>query len=316
MNKCIGCGLTLQSDDKNKKGYVPSEAKNKNYCQSCFRLMHYGINENTLVPKENEQIINYVNKKAKEVFFITDFISVCDKNIDLYKNINVKKKLIVNKSDIIPTNISFSQIKAYLKNIYSINEEVIFTNKFNNNNSLIKKLYGKEVYFLGASSCGKSSLINNLLVKFGKDKYLSESYNENTTKEFIKLSFPNFTIYDSPGFYFDMFKLNKKTNIDSKIKPINYNVVDKGFFCINEIINLGIEGDTNLIFYFSKIKIRRSRAKTLKVSFDIKKNSDILIFGLGFIKTTSDITLKVDKSIEKYIIIRKSITGGKYSGKD
>ena len=39
MKKCKGCGAILQSKDQNAPGYTPKE--NSDYCQRCFRLIHY-----------------------------------------------------------------------------------------------------------------------------------------------------------------------------------------------------------------------------------------------------------------------------------
>ena len=43
MNKkCIGCGITLQTKNKNKLGFI-SEAKYQegNYCERCFKVINY-----------------------------------------------------------------------------------------------------------------------------------------------------------------------------------------------------------------------------------------------------------------------------------
>ena len=44
MNKiCFGCGIKLQSTDKEKLGYVPEKKlESSKYCMRCFRMMHYG----------------------------------------------------------------------------------------------------------------------------------------------------------------------------------------------------------------------------------------------------------------------------------
>ena len=44
---CIGCGATIQTEDKGKLGFTPQSALEKGletgelYCQRCFRLRHY-----------------------------------------------------------------------------------------------------------------------------------------------------------------------------------------------------------------------------------------------------------------------------------
>ena len=41
MNKCHGCGISLQTEDETKMGYVPQEKKNEGLCQRCFKIRHY-----------------------------------------------------------------------------------------------------------------------------------------------------------------------------------------------------------------------------------------------------------------------------------
>ena len=41
--KCIGCGAILQSDDKDKIGYIRKEKlEDSNYCERCFKITNYG----------------------------------------------------------------------------------------------------------------------------------------------------------------------------------------------------------------------------------------------------------------------------------
>ncbi|MBQ2582792.1 MAG: hypothetical protein II577_02705, partial [Erysipelotrichaceae bacterium] len=40
MKKCRGCGIELQTKDRESVGYVVN--MEQDYCQRCFRLSHYG----------------------------------------------------------------------------------------------------------------------------------------------------------------------------------------------------------------------------------------------------------------------------------
>ena len=40
MNKCIGCGITLQTEEKNNLGYTTNIEKK--LCERCFRIRNYG----------------------------------------------------------------------------------------------------------------------------------------------------------------------------------------------------------------------------------------------------------------------------------
>ena len=312
MNKiCFGCGAKLQTIDKTKEGYITKEKlEDAKYCIDCFKLIHYGKTNKGLKPKTTKEIINSVNKNAKNVVFLTSFIDIFDESINIFKSIKVNKTHVISKSDIIPKN------KNYLKKVYGIKENIIFTSNKTNLNTFIKSLYNlDEVYFLGLTNSGKSTLINNILDKYNvNNKRLTTSYKENTTKDFIRIKLDKLTIIDSPGFVIDNFELDKQTNINSEIKPITYQNKLPCTFKISDLFKIKIDGISNVIFYFSKnIKIERLyNNEIIGTKFKVAKNSDIVICGLGFIKTTSDITITLPQDLLKYINIRPSLTGGKY----
>ena len=58
MNKkCIGCGTLLQDENKEKEGYVDN--LEKDLCQRCFKLKHYG--EYKIVSKDNNDYKKIIN---------------------------------------------------------------------------------------------------------------------------------------------------------------------------------------------------------------------------------------------------------------
>ena len=314
---CFGCGVKLQCTDKEKDGYVPSERYDTaKYCMRCFKMIHYGKYEKNREPKSIASIVNAVNKNAHFVVFLTDFINIFDDVIKIFKSIKVPKVLVVSKSDIIPKNVSFSQVKNYLRVLYGIKEDIVFTSNKSNLNTFLKTLYGKdEVYFLGLTNSGKSTLINSMLTKFGsKNNMLTTSYKENTTMDFVRIKIGNMTVIDSPGFVIDNFELDKSTNIDSEIRPITYQNNAPCTYNLGGLFDIKIDGSKSAVFYFSKhIEIKRLYNKEMiGFTFKVKGNSDIVICGLGFIKITTDASVTVPGNIMKYINIRPSIVGGKY----
>lgn len=314
---CYGCGVKLQSIDEEKEGYIPLEKYDTSvYCKRCFRLMHYGDTSKNHTPKSIEEILKTVNKNAKFVVFMVDFINIFDEVMDIFKRIKVPKILVISKSDIIPKNVSFEAIRSYLKKIYKVPTEVIFTSKSTNLNTLSKKLYGKsEVYFLGLSNSGKSTLLNTMIESSGvKNKKLTTSFKENTTQDFVRIKLGDMTLIDSPGFVVDNFEVDKFTGIFSEIKPITYQNKKETTYDIGGLFQTSITDATSVIFYFSKnVEIKRLyNKKMIGTSFKVKGNSDIVICGLGFIKVTQDTTVTLPKEIMKYMNIRPSLVGGKY----
>lgn len=314
---CFGCGAKLQSTNKESEGFIPEQKlEESKYCQRCFRMIHYGENRPAKEPKSTTSIINTVNKNAEFAVFMVDFINIFDDVMAIYKRIKVPKVLVISKSDIIPKNVSFSQIKNYLKIVYNITGDIIFTSNKSNLNTFIKCLYGKkEAYFLGLTNSGKSTLLNSLIEKFGGTATtLTTSYKENTTQDFVRIKLKGLTLIDSPGFVIENFELNKDSNITNEIHPITYQNKIKSTYKLDKLFDITIKGNINAVFYFSKnIKINRIYNNDIQgITFKVRANSDIVICGLGFIKITDDTEIIIKDELMKFINIRPSLVGGIY----
>ncbi len=318
MNKiCFGCGAKLQSVDETKEGYVPDgKLESSDYCKRCFRMANYGEKGKSSTPKRIDEILKTVNKNAKHVVFMADFINVFDEVMNIFKKIRVPKTLVISKSDIIPKNVSFAQIRNYLRVVYKVRDDVVFTSNKTSLNTFMKKIHGlEEVYFLGLTNAGKSTLLNSIIEKSGaKSKKLTTSYKENTTQDFIRIKLGDVTLIDSPGFVIDNFELDKFTNVSSEIKPITYQNKVPTMYKIGDVLSLSVDGKTSAVFYFSKsIDIKRFyNKKVVGTTFKVRGNSDVVICGLGFIKFTEDAELTLPQDVMKYTNIRPSLVGGVY----
>ena len=104
--KCIGCGTTLQSSNKEEKGYIREDKiKDSSYCERCFKIIHYNERIVTNLDNINSYILKEVNKKAKYVYFLVDLLNINSETITTFKDITVPKTLIISKLDIIPKSI-------------------------------------------------------------------------------------------------------------------------------------------------------------------------------------------------------------------
>lgn len=299
MIKCKGCGIILQSEDKNVLGYTP-DIKNE-LCQRCFKLKNYNTLINNGVNIDNDKLIKKINSLNVYVLFLVDFLNIDSEAMDLYKKIKANKTLVITKEDIIPKNIIKDRLIKNIKDIYEISEDIILTStKFTKNISNIESICLKEkkVLLAGYTNAGKSSLINKMV---GSD--ITVSSRENTTQDFIKLNVDGVTIYDAPGFMSDT---KRDVVSKNKIKPKTYQLPSKHYLEFNNI-KLNVSEDSNITLYLPDEVIINIRREKENVTCDIivPKNSDLVIKGLGFIKFSKTSLVSITSDYE----IRPSIVG-------
>lgn len=327
--KCSGCGIELQCITKEKQGYIPPEKINdSSYCERCYKIIHYNEKIITKLDNINDYIIKEVNKKAKYVYFLIDFLNINNETINTFKNVKAAKTLVISKLDIIPKSIKNSVIINWLKDNYNIKENIIFqsTKKNINTKSIMEKLEEQninECYILGYTNAGKSTLINKLNnISELENQEITTSLIPNTTVDFIKIKINNnLTIIDSPGFTLEKtiydeneFELIKRINPKSFLKPTTYQLKKIASLIIADKIRLKSSIDNSLTCYISNdIDIKRVFDKNEyllnkeKITLSISANSDLVIKSLGFINIKKECNLTINSSYKELFEIRPSM---------
>ena len=311
---CFGCGAKLQYSNKDAKGYVPENKLNDaKYCMRCFKLMHYGVNINDTVPKRVEEILYLVNSDDKFTIFMCDFLSLSDKIINIYNKIKGKKLLLVSKIDVIPKDIKIDTIRKYIMNNYKVNN-VRFVSSVNGYgiDSLINYLITnniRESYILGETNSGKSTLINNILDAF--DSKLTKttiSSSKNTTLDFIRLNVNNnLTIIDSPGFVTDSYEVN--CPIKKIIKPLTYQMKEGEVLKIDKFYIKFSVSTSITVYSCYDLEIKKYYKDDISFTYNekINSNSDIVIYGLGFINVKNECTICVYNIDSSLLEFRESV---------
>ena len=311
---CFGCGAKLQYSNKDAKGYVPENKLNDaKYCMRCFKLMHYGVNINDTVPKRVEEILYLVNSDDKFTIFMCDFLSLSDKIINIYNKIKGKKLLLISKIDVIPKDIKIDNIRKYIMNNYKVNN-VRFVSSVNGYgiDSLINYLITnniRESYILGETNSGKSTLINNILDAF--DSKLTKttiSNSKNTTLDFIRLNVNNnLTIIDSPGFVTDSYELN--CTLKKVIKPLTYQMKEGEVLKIDKFY-IRFDYATSVTIYSAyDLEIKKYYKDDISFTYNqkIDSNSDIVVYGLGFINVKNEGNVGVSNIDSSLLEFRESV---------
>jgi len=331
IRKCVGCGLELQSDDKNLAGYVTlKRLEDADYCERCFKVIHYGEAKVIDTKLDIDDFINKVSNNRCPVIYLLDVITLSHETLNIIKKIKNDLYLVITKRDLLPKSVKDKKIINYVSKDIDNLKYVVFvssTKKWNIDllyNKLVKDGV-KKCYVLGHTNSGKSSLINSLLEYKGKNALITTSPVPNTTLEVMNIKLDeNLTIIDTPGFVnnhaiVNFMDINKYKNVipRKEIKPKIYRLKPGFMIIIEDIIRIENNSLDNvqMIFYlknelvYRKMKIVTSN--DLKILFrkdySVSESEDLVIEGLGFIKFPRGGNITIYHLDEKVISKREKL---------
>lgn len=333
MNKyCKGCGAKLQSENSTEIGYTPDV--NKDLCMRCFRLKNYG--EYQSVAKTNDEyikIIEDVGATKSLVLYVVDLLSIPEHLEQIKEYLpNNKVILVLNKKDMLPLSVSDDKIYSFIDDLYEnvfTDKIIISANKNYNLDKLMKmikkyRVY-KNVYVVGNTNAGKSTLMNKLINDYSDgDGDITISSMPSTTLEEIRVPFKDYMLIDTPGLVDSYNILNylsdeniKKISSHSTIKPRTYQIRKGQALIFNDFLRIDyIEGERNSFtaFVSNDIKIKRINGKRheylkdlSRKELDLKYHEDIVINGLGFVKTIMEGKVYVYVNQDVAVFARKSM---------
>lgn len=301
IKKCQGCGVILQTTNNNKEGYIDDTYKN--ICERCFKLKNYGQYEKVTFNNETyKQILSEIPKDSL-VVYLTSLLNINLDYIKEFKNVII----VLTKKDLLPKSIKDYKLVKYITNITSnyLDIEIISAIKNYNLDNLISKIkkysINKEVYFVGMTNSGKSTLINKLIKNYSdKDLEVTTSMYPSTTLNKIEINIEDLKIIDTPGLLSSGSILNslnpqeiKKITPKKEIKPRSYQLKDSGSLLIDNYIRIDYYCDNNIVVYLAnnlnitKVNHQNPKLKdTNKHSLNLSENKDIVIEDLCFIKFT------------------------------
>lgn len=324
--KCIGCGSELQSSDKSLKGYIREDKiKDSIYCESCFKLIHYGKIPNTSREVNYNKIINNINKTNYPVLFVIDILNLNEENLKYLKLIKNKKYILLSKFDILPKGIKEGKIIKYFKDNLINVDDVYCVSGVNNYNiekvfSVLKLKKYKNVFISGLTNAGKSTLLNAFLKLNFKNGLITTSSIPNTTLENININIDGINFIDTPGFKYEVSIYNELDNSkllkilpkkELKVKTIQVKNGDS--LIVDDILRIDYEGDDNSLNFYMNNKLQYKKFKTKNKrylenlnnkEFELEGKKDIVVSGLGFIKINKKGNLKIYIKNLKLISIR------------
>ena len=309
MSKCQGCGVNLQNIDSNNLGYVKD--LDKSLCERCFRIRNY--NEYSMVSKGNNDYINILKNIGISndlVILVVDLFNTNNRLDEIFKYLNNNVLLVLTKRDILPKSIYDNKLIEYFK--YNVIDTIIVSSLKNYNLDLLyskinKYKKGNNVYVVGFTNSGKSTLINKLIYNYSNiNTYITTSNLPNTTIDSIEIKLNDeLTLIDTPGLvnsgdiinYIDS-NLIKKIIPNKEIRPITYQVKTSETIYIDKLVKLILSNNNITIYASNNLEINRSYKEDIDDSLechiiDVEPDNDIVIEGLGFIKFTKKEQVKL-----------------------
>ena len=342
---CIGCGAPIQTEDSKALGYTPKAALEKGletgqlYCQRCFRLRHY--NDITDVQMSDDDFLKLLHEVGDSNALVVNVIDIFDVNGSLIPGLarfvsGNDILLVGNKKDILPKSVKDSKIKNWL--LERAHEEglrpldVVLTSA--QNHQAIKDLIatierlrkGRDVYIVGVTNVGKSTLINAIIREITGDKdTITTSRFPGTTLDKIEIPLDDGSfLFDTPGIihrhqmaHYLSAKDLKYVSSKKEIKPKTYQLNPEQMLFLGGLARFDfVEGqkqgftvymDNNLNIHRTKLAgadafydkhvgqlLQPPSAKTLenfpelvRHEFTIKDKMDVVYSGLGWVRVNA-----------------------------
>ena len=362
---CIGCGAIIQTEDKTGLGFTPQSALEKGletgevYCQRCFRLRHY--NEITDVQLTDDDFLKLLHEVGDSDALVVNVIDIFDFNGSvipgLPRFVSGNDVLLVgNKKDILPKSVKPSKISQWL--MERAHEEglrpvdVVLTSAQNKHaiKEVIEKIEhyrkGRDVYVVGVTNVGKSTLINAIIQEItGDQNVITTSRFPGTTLDKIEIPLDDGSyIYDTPGIihrhqmaHYLTAKNLKYVSPKKEIKPKTYQLNPEQTLFLGGLGRFDfIAGEKQgfTAFFDNELKLHRTKLegasdfydkhlgtllappnskekevfpKLVQHVFTIKDKTDLVISGLGWIRVTGTAKVAVWAPEGVAVVTRKAI---------
>ncbi|GIQ69738.1 ribosome biogenesis GTPase YqeH [Xylanibacillus composti] len=249
--RCFGCGAALQSGDTAKPGFVPASALKAEtaICKRCFRIRHY--NEISTVTVDQNAFVQLLSSIADTDSLVVAIADIFDFEGSLISGLHrfIGRNpvlLVANKMDLLPKGLNWNRILNWVQQqakaqglkvegvaLCSAKRNVGFERVVERIDQLRK---GRDVYVVGATNVGKSTLINRLIRDYSDmDAELTTSPIPGTTLDAVRIPLEDGkAVIDTPGIVYPHRltevvpkRVLSKLMPDKPVKPLVYQLQEK-----------------------------------------------------------------------------------------
>lgn len=237
IRRCYNCGAVLQSEDPAKEGYVKKEtlenaSQNFLFCDHCFELERYQNKSND--PEVSEDYLRFImdakRKNALIVYVVNLFSFEASFSLQINSIIQGMDILVVgNKFDLLPDTCTEEDTKEYVAHRFRASgikltkDDVVLGSATTDENAkhILSRIFelrnGRDVYVIGASLSGKSTLVQSFLRVYSNMSKgtISTHLYPKTKLSVLEIPLSRTTsLFDAPGLSINnsiLFELDKAT---------------------------------------------------------------------------------------------------------
>ncbi|WP_442603653.1 ribosome biogenesis GTPase YqeH [Paenibacillus sp. KN14-4R] len=283
---CAGCGVKLQLEDPSKLGFVPPEAflKEPVICQRCYRIKHY--NEASSIALDQDDFLKILGGIGKTNSLVVNIVDIFDFEGSMIAGLqrfvgNNPVILVVNKIDLLPKVTNYNRIVNWVQKQAKqwglrVADVVLCSAKRNMGFERVIESLGEhrgnqDIYVVGATNVGKSTLINRLISDFSDlGSELTTSSYPGTTLDLVKIPLEDGkSIIDTPGIVYKhrLTELISRRDLakvmpSATIKPMIYQLNEEQTLFVGALARFDfIKGDRqSFTFYISNaLKLHRTK---------------------------------------------------------
>ena len=232
--RCYHCGAILQCENENEKGYIIPESLHRAtpiqiiYCDKCFETMK-AFNNSELEQQVDQEVLKILDDAYATdalIIWVVDLFSFNGTlNSEIAKKVKKLNVIVVgNKRDLFPTNVKDESLMEYLADrftAYGIKPKSVrllgATNKIDSKeliDAMNTARKGHDVYMIGNSTSGKTSIINRAMKGF-----------ENKTSRQIKtITYPGTSVnvleipLSRSSFFYELPGISQTTSATGKLE--------------------------------------------------------------------------------------------------
>lgn len=248
-NTCAGCGIAIQTEDPKRPGYAPASALERKVvvCQRCYRIKHY--NEVAPVSMDDDDFLRILHGIGATQSLVVMVVDIFDFQGSWLKGLprfvgNNPILLVGNKVDLLPRNINLNRVRNWMQHeakerglrpedvILISAQKGLHIDELLNRIGQLRK--GRDVYIVGVTNVGKSTMINRILHDYGAAELeITTSPFPGTTLDKIEIPLEDGkSIFDTPGIInreqighmispADLRKITPKSRINSKVYQLD-----------------------------------------------------------------------------------------------